>query len=101
MSRAEHDASSMSLARVDGLLRRVGHRLAIVEDSDCQPTAAPDELPDESWGTVDLIARDRRGRRFPPFAHLTWEDPVERDLHGRHGQPLPEWTWTRPGSLPS
>lgn len=101
MNRAEQDASSMSLGRVEGLLRRVGHRLAIVEESD-QPAAAaaaPDELPDETWGAADLIARDRRGRRFPPFARLTWEDPVDRDLYHRHGQPLPEWTWSVPGRV--
>lgn len=96
MNRAEQDASSMSLGRVDGLLRRVGHRLAVVEDSDQSATAA-DELPDEAWGTIDLIARDRRGRRFPPFARLTWEEPMARDLYRRHGQALPEWTWTSPG----
>lgn len=101
LSRAEHDASSMSLGRIDTLLRQVGHRLAIVADGDSPAASAAGELPDEAWGTAELLARDRRGRRFPPFAQLTWEDPLERDLHGRHGQPLPEWTWTWPGSKTS
>lgn len=109
LNRAEQDASPMSLGRVDGLLRRVGHRLAIVEVADRPPAAAAtgptapvtdadvDEVPDEVWGAADLIARDRRGRRFPPFARLTWEDPMDRDLYRRHGKPLPEWTWWNPG----
>lgn len=95
LSRAEHDASSIPLGKVDGLLRQVGHRLAVVEDDD-EPTAAPGELPDKVWGTADLLARDRRGRRFPPFARLTWEDPLDRDLYRRHTRQLPEWTWQLP-----
>lgn len=97
MNRAENDASSMTLGRIDGLLRQVGHRLAVVED---RPLPAPacasasGELPDEVWGTEELLARDRRGRRFPPFVRLTWEGPLDRAVVRRRGGPLPEWTST-------
>ncbi|MGN7247080.1 helix-turn-helix domain-containing protein [Janibacter anophelis] len=107
LDRAERDASKISLERTDDLLRHVGHRLIIVTDDPPEPP--PDqrgELSDPhatevlatAFGTDELLARDRRGRRFPPFARLTWEDPSERRLYERHGRPLPEWTWTRPQS---
>ena len=93
LSRIEQDAGAASVARVDGILRAVGHRLAVVEDS---PEPADGELPDESWGTVDLVARDRRGRRLPPFGRVTWQDPMDRRQYPRDGQPGPEWIWRRP-----
>lgn len=93
MNRAENDAGSIGVAKLDELLRRVGHRLAVVR-ADTEEAAGED--PRTAWGVEELVVRDRRGRRFPPFAVVTWEDPSDRVLYPRHGRPLPEWTWRRP-----
>lgn len=95
VARAETDASHLTLAKVDALLRHTRHRLAVVSDTGELATGL-DEVPDETWGATDLLARDGQGRRLPPYAEITWNSPVDRRLWSRIVEHEAEWTWHRP-----
>lgn len=75
LSRAEKDASALPVARVEALLRHLGHRLAIV------PLAPAD--------ATELIARDGAGRRPPPYGQVTRHSLLDRRMNGNEA----EWTW--------
>lgn len=117
LGRLESDAGALTVAKVDGLLRHIGFRLALLpvdpappdpEEPDPEPpdpvaTAMPiprppglvgAEPPSTWWGAEDLLARDAGSRRPPPDAQVTWHTAQElredSTLKGR------AWTWRRP-----
>ena len=99
LSRAEKDASALPVARVEALLRRLGHRLAIVPLAPAGTTGATvpaallHEDPDEAWGATDLIARDGAGRRPPPYGQVTWHSILDRRMNAGVLGHEAEWTW--------
>lgn len=95
VSRAESDAGRLLLLKVEEALRHTGYRLAIVPEGRSSGEALGED-PDEVWGVIDLVARDGRGRRPPPFAQVTWENPQDRLQYGSRDRLLPQWRWSRP-----
>lgn len=89
VGRMECHADAVSLDGVAAFLQRVGLTLAVVD---------ADGVVMKDWDETDVLARDRRGRRFP--AHRA----VRRSTHGprwweyheyfgsRPEGPRPEWT---------
>ncbi|MBA4084363.1 MAG: hypothetical protein C0493_05385 [Kytococcus sp.] len=95
LNRAERHGASLSVHKIESLLRHAGFRLAIVPvGTDTGPGHGED--PDETWGTVELLARDARGRRLPPHGEVTWNSESDRGLVHGDVEPEPEWTWRRP-----
>ncbi|WP_435198475.1 helix-turn-helix domain-containing protein [Janibacter sp. GS2] len=95
LSRAEKDISTLTVRKVETLLRHTGHRLAIVPDT-VGVASALGEDPDEAWGAPDLLARDGQGRRLPPYGRVTWNSVIDRRLYARIVGHEAEWTWRRP-----
>lgn len=117
LGRLESDAGALAVAKVDGLLRHIGFRLALLpvdptspgpEPPDPEPPdpvapalsgthpsrLAPTEAPSTWWGVEDLLARDARDRRPPPDAQVTWHTAQElREDTALKGR---AWTWRRP-----
>lgn len=94
LARVEVDASALSLRTADDLLRRVGHRLAIVADTGSATGLGED--PDHAWGAADLLARDAGGRRLPPVDGVLHRSPTDcrvGTITGCHEEP---WIWWRP-----
>lgn len=95
LTRAEGDASALTLRKVERLLRETGHRLAIVPVA--IDVARPlGEDPDEAWGVPDLLAMDEGGRRLPPYGQVTWNSDLDRRLYAPSVGHEAEWTWQRP-----
>ncbi len=102
LGRAEVDASALPVARVEALLRHLGHRLAVVPlapadatDPTDSPAALLHEDPDEAWGATDLIARDGAGRRPPPYSEVIWHSILDRRMSAGVLGHEAEWTWQR------
>lgn len=87
MARLETAAGNLRLDDVLTALEGTGFRLDLrrdtAEETDLEGGAdAVDGVPSGSpWPVTDLVARDRRGRRFPPY----------RDV--RHTPEGPRWWW--------
>lgn len=96
INRAERRGGSLSVDKVETLLRHAGFRLAIVRDDTDVGDAAGEDL-DTAWGTPDLVARDGAGRRLPPFGLITWRDEIDRRLDAGGRGHETEWTWRRSG----
>lgn len=97
LSRAERDASSLTVRKAQQILRHVGYRLAIVPDTPAAGRSLGED-PDTVWDVTDLVARDGGGRRLPPFGTATWNDEIDRRLYGPIRKHESEWTWHRPSA---
>lgn len=81
VGRMESHAEVVGLAGVEAFLEQVGLSLAVVDG---------DGVVMDRWEETDLLARDRRGRRFP--AHRT----VRRSTHGPRWWEYHEYFGSRP-----
>lgn len=89
VGRMEAQAGVVSLDGVAAFLARVGLSLAVVDG---------DGAPLDRWEETDLLARDRRGRRFPAHRKVrrSTYGPRWWEYHEYFGSrpegPRPEWT---------
>lgn len=112
VGRAETDASSLTLESLGVLLAHIGYRVALVPDDPpdpatstvARPTAAApatghldDEIRDDSFGVIDLLAHDARRRRLPPYGRARLRSAAECIAEeGVVGHTHP-WLWQQPG----
>lgn len=99
MGRLEADATGTPLGRVEEVLDLVGYRLALIP-TDNRPDADLGEESDETWSVTDLLPKDGRGRRPPPFGLVRWHSPIDRRLDGPSRGHENAWTWHRPRPTP-